>query len=79
MCVAGENGGEIDGTRAFCSIESPNGLRAQRIHVHRFGAVTPAGGDGKGETDIFTGEEGIGLGRFGRTTDALVGNDAFEV
>ncbi len=78
MGVTSEDGGEVNGAGAFRSIKAPDGFWAKRIHVHGFGSVTPAGGDGEGKSDIFAGEEGIGRGRFGCSADALVGNDAFE-
>ena len=78
MGVAGENGGEVDGARAFRSVEAPNGFRAERIHVHRFGAVAPAGGYGEGETDRFAGKERVGGRGFGGSTDTLIGDDTFQ-
>ena len=78
LVVSGQHGGEINGAGPLGSVESPNGLGRQRIHVHRFGAVAPAGRDGQRHADAFAGELLGGAGGFGHAADARVGDHAFD-
>ena len=45
--VSGEGCGEIDCAGALGAVEAPDGFGQVRVHVHRFRAVAPAGGDGE--------------------------------
>ena len=47
LAVAGEHCREIDGARALGAVEAPDRLGHERVHVHRLGAVAPAGRDGE--------------------------------
>jgi hypothetical protein len=49
-----------------------------RVHVHGFGAVAPAGGDGQRDAHAFAAEL-VGAGRgLGDAADGAVGDDAFD-
>ncbi len=76
--VPGQHGGEIDRARTLRAVETPHGLRSQRVGVHRLGPVTPARRDGERDADVFATEllrTGRGLGH---ATDRGVGDDAFD-
>ena len=76
--MGGEHGGQIDGSRALRAVESPYGLRIVGVHVHRLGAVAPAGGDGDRRAHALALEL---LGAGGTLSHAAyggVGNDALH-
>ncbi len=47
LVVPGQDGGQIDGPRPLRAVKAPYGLGQQRVHVHRFRAVAPAGRNGE--------------------------------
>ena len=48
LCVRGEHGSQVDGSRALRAVEAPYGLGVVGIHVHGLRAVAPAGSHGDG-------------------------------
>ncbi len=54
--VGGQHRGQVDGAGPLRPVEPPHGLRDERVHVHRLGAVAPAGRDGDGNPDPFPAE-----------------------
>ncbi len=75
--VGGQDGGQIDRTRAFGAVEAPDGLGPVGIHVHGLGAIAPAGRYGNGTADAGALELLLAGGRLGHAADGRVGNDAF--
>ena len=76
--VGGEHRRQIDRAGPLGAVESPDRLLGQGIHVHRFGAVAPAGGDGQRRGDVLFGELRRTGGRFIDAADGGVGDDAFD-
>ena len=68
--------GKVDRARPLRPVESPDGFRAERIHVHRFRAVAPARRDGDGEAHALALEEVRGLRRLNDPADTAGRNDA---
>ena len=79
LTVGGQRGGQIDGAGALRAVKSPDGLRAQRIHVDGFAAVAPARGDGDRHADVLAAELLLTGGGFRHTGDAGVGNHALDL
>ena len=73
-----QHGGEIHGTGALRSVKTPDGLGAQRVHVHGLGPVTPAGRYRQGDPNIFAREFLFRGGRFRDTPDGGVGDHAMD-
>ena len=76
--VSREHGGEVNSAGTLCTIESPDSLGRERIGIHRFRAVAPAGSHGEGDTDIFTTKLLRAGGGFRNTADAGVRNHALH-
>ena len=76
--VSREHGGEVNGARALSAIEAPDGLGRERIGIHRFRAVAPAGSHGEGDAHIFATEFLRAGGGFRNAADAGVRNHAFH-
>jgi hypothetical protein len=74
--VAREHGRQVNGTGPLGPVESPDGLRAARIHVHGFRPVAPAGRYGQRNADILPFELLRAGRRLGDTADAGVGDHA---
>ncbi len=78
LAVPRQNGGQIHGTRALGSVESPDRLGYRGIHIHRLAAIAPAGGHGQRHAHALT-TELIGTGGgFSHPADAGVGDDALH-
>ena len=78
LVVGGEHGGEIDRAGPFGAVVTPDSLRDQRVHVHRFAAITPARGDSERNADVLAREFFGARRRLGHTADAGVGDDALD-
>ena len=76
--VPGQHGGQVDRPRPLSAVETPDGLGQQRIHVHGFRAVAPAGRDGERHAHARSGELLRRPGGLGDAADAGVGDDAFH-
>ena len=76
--VAGDHGGQIDRAGALGAVESPDGFRRVRVHVHRFRAITPAGRHGEGNADVGEPELVRAIGRLSNSADAGVRDDALD-
>ena len=74
LCVGGEHGSQIDGSRALRSVEAPHRLRIVRIHIHRFRAVAPARRHRNRRTDTLALELLSAGGTLGHAANRRVGN-----
>ena len=72
--VCGKHGGKIDRTGALGAVKAPNALDRVRVHVHRFGAIAPAGRDRERDRNALTLEFFGPRRRFGNATDGGVGD-----
>ena len=78
LCMSRQYGSQIDGSRAFRPVKSPNGFGPVGVHVHRLGTVTPARGYRNGGTHAGTFEL-VGAGRaFRHSSDGAVCKDTFD-
>ena len=73
--VGSEYGGQVDSAGAFGAIESPDAFNGHGVHVHSFGAIAPAGGDGECHGDIFFFKFLCAGSGFRDASDAAVGDD----
>ncbi len=79
LCVGCENGGQINRAGALGAVEAPHGLGRVRFHIHRFGAIAPAGCHSERDSDIFSAELiGAGSG-LGDAANAGIGDHAFDL
>ena len=78
LCVSGKHGGEIDRSRALRTVEAPDRLLGERVHVHGFGSITPAGSHAECGSHIQSCEFLCTCGRFGDSADRCVRNDALD-
>ncbi|MPM64699.1 hypothetical protein SDC9_111587 [bioreactor metagenome] len=69
---------EINRAGPLGAVESPHRLLGKRIHIHRLGAVAPAGRHGQRRGDAFTGELRGAGGRFVDAADGRVGDHALD-
>ena len=69
---------EINCARPLGAIETPDGFRRERVHVHRLTAVTPAGRDGQRNADAFFRKFLRTQRRFRNAADTLVRDHAFH-
>ncbi len=78
LSVCCKDRSQIDCTRTFGAIEAPDGLWMCGIHVHGFGSIAPATGNGDGCSDAFT-LELLGAGcTFAHTADGGVADNALH-
>jgi len=78
LVVPGQHRRQINRARPLGAVEAPDGLGHERVHVHRLGAVAPAGGHGDREADAGAGEFVGRAGRLGHAADAGVGDHALD-
>ena len=76
--VSGKNRGEINRPGTLRSVESPDGLRPVRVHVHGLGAVAPAGCHGDRSADSLTLEFLGACGALSHTADRPVSDDTLH-
>ena len=75
LCMAREDGGEIDGARTLCAVEAPDALDRHRIHIHRLRAVAPAGRDRERDVHACTAELLRARRRLRDAADGRIGDD----
>ena len=73
-----KRGGEVNRAGALGAVKAPNRLGAVWIHVHRFGTVAPAGGNGDAEADALALEFLLAGRGFAHPADIGVGDHAFD-
>ena len=76
--VSREHGGEVDSAGTLSAIESPDGLGCERIGIHRFRAVAPAGSHGEGNAHILAAKLLRAGGSFRNAADTGVRNHTFH-
>ena len=54
LCMGSQHGGKVHSTGSFGSVEAPHALDGVAVHIHRFCAVAPAGGNGQGDGNALT-------------------------
>src|ERR1017187_3668624 len=69
----------IDRTWPLCPVETPDRFWQYRIHVHRFGAITPTRRDSNGDADALACELLRAHRGFRNATDAAVGKDTLHL
>ena len=73
--VGRQNRGQIHSARPLGAVEAPDALDGHGVHIHRLGAVAPAGGNGQGDGDALALEFlGAGSG-FRHAADGGVSHD----
>ena len=73
--VGRQNRGQIHSARTLGAVEAPDALDGHGVHIHRLGAVAPAGGNGQGDGDALALEFlGAGSG-FRHAADGGVSHD----
>ena len=75
LCMAREDGGEIDRARALRAVEAPDALDRHRIHVHRLRAVAPARRDRQRDVHARAAELLCARRRLRDAADGRVGDD----
>ena len=76
--VRREDRGEVDRARPLGAVEAPDRLGRQRVHVHRLGAVAPAGRDGERDAHALLAEQLGDLGRLVDAADVVVRDHALD-
>ena len=76
--MPGRQRGKIDCARPLGAVESPDGFRRERVHVHRLAAVTPTRRDGQRHADAFFRKFLRTQRRFRNAADTLVRDHAFH-
>ena len=79
LCVGRQNRGQIHSARTLGAVEAPDALDGHGIHVHRLGAVAPAGGDGQRDGNALALELFCAGGRFGHAADGGVCHDDLDM
>ncbi len=74
--MSGQNRRQIHRAGALGAVETPDRFQGHRVHVHRFGTVTPTGGNGQRGADVFAGELVGAGGGFGHAPDGGAGDHA---
>ena len=75
LCVGCQNGGQIHSARTLGAVEAPDTLDGHGVHVHRLGAVAPAGSDGQCDGDALALELLGAGGRFRHAANGGVSHD----
>ena len=77
--VGRQNGGQIHSARTLGAVEAPDAFDGHGVHIHRLGAVAPAGGNGQGDGDALALEFlGAGSG-FRHAADGGVCHDDLDM
>ncbi|MPM78817.1 hypothetical protein SDC9_125832 [bioreactor metagenome] len=79
LIMRSQRGGQINGPRTFCTVETPDSFRPHWIHVDGFATVAPAWGHCDGHAHIQAAEFFFAGGRFRHPGDTGVGNDTFNL
>ena len=79
LCVSRQNGGQIHSARTLGAVEAPDALDGHGVHVHRLGAVAPAGGDGQRDGNALALELFCAGSRFGHAADGGVRHDDLDM
>ena len=67
--VSCQYGCQVNGSRTFGPIKSPDSFHRVRVHVHRFASVAPAGGDGNRHRHVLASELFGACGALGHPSD----------
>ena len=78
LVQARQGGGQVHGAGALRSVEAPDGLGRERVHVESFTAVAPAGRYGQGDPYVVGLELVRTGGGFRGAADAGVRDHAFD-
>ena len=76
--MRGQHRGQIHGARTLGAVEAPHGLGGEGVHIHRFRAVAPAGGNGQGHAHVFARKLLRAIGRLLDAANGRIGDDAFH-
>jgi len=75
LCVAGQNGSQVNCAGALGAVEAPYTLNGVRIHIHSLRAVAPAGGDGQSDGYAFLLKLVSASGSLGYTADGGISHN----